>query len=64
MTAAEKQGLAGCAILALGFAIWGRFVTIDWLVLDPGAMLRAAGSVILADYALDRVLEAWGSRRR
>ena len=64
MTPSEKQGALGCAILALGFAFPADFHILAGLALDPGAFLRAAGYVILADYALDRILEAWGNRRR
>jgi len=63
MTPEAKQGLIGCAILALGFAISGRTPILGWMVLDLGAGLRALGIAILADYALERVLLAWGSRR-
>lgn len=64
MTGEQMQGLLGCAILALGFAILGKTPILGWLVLDLGAGLRAAGGVILADYALERVLSVWGNRRR
>ena len=64
MTPADKQGAAGCAIMALGFAFTGRIPIMDWIVLDPSAFLRVAGSVILADYGLGQILEAWKGRRR
>ena len=58
------QGMTGCAILALGFAFPGEFAILKGLVFDPGAGLRAAGGVILADYALELVLVAWRTRPR
>ncbi len=58
------QGLIGCAVLALGFTIDGQFDIVTGLALDFGAGLRAAGGVILADYALELVLTAWRTRPR
>ncbi len=64
MTSKAIQGIIGCAILALGFAIGGKFAILAVLVLDVGAGMRAAGSVILADYALELILVAWRTKAR
>ena len=64
MTPEAKQGLAGCAILALGFLFTAEIPIMPTVVLDPSAFLRVAGSVILADYGLGQILEAWKGRRR
>jgi len=62
MTGAEKQALLGCAILALGVAFSGNLIIVGETVLHFGASLKIAGSVILADYALDRILLAWRTK--
>ena len=58
------QGMIGCAVLALGFTISGKFAIVAGLALDPGAGLRVLGGVILADYALELVLVAWRTAPR